>query len=145
MSLYSLASESASSFSDLLSHYTADTDSDSCISPSVSLYHYPLPDSECASPPPFDGKCASTAMLETAEPEADVPPPAYAVSAMTPKQKSSSSSSKPRSRLVSLFTRRNRRSRSSSSPPPLYVSTEEITLMEERLKQLDIFFGGATL
>ena len=143
MSLYSLTSESASSFSDLLSHYTADTDSESCVSLSVSLYHYPLPDSECASPPPFDGKCASTAMLETAEPEADVPSPAYIVSAMTPKPKSSSLS-KPRSRIVSLFTRRNKRSRSSSSPPP-YVSTEEITLMEERLKQLDIFFGGAAL
>jgi hypothetical protein len=141
MSLYSLTSESASSFSDLLSHYTADTDSESCISPSVSLYHYPLPDSECASPPPFDGKCASTAIL--AEPEAaDVPPPAYVVSVMTPKPKSSS---KPRSRFVSFFTGRNRRSRSSSFPPPPYVSTEEITLMEERLKQLDIFFGGAAL
>ena len=144
MSLYSLTSKSASSFSDLLSHYTADTDSESCISPSVSLYHYPLHDSECASPPPFDDKCARTAMLETAEPEADIPPPAYTVSAMTSKPESSSSS-KPSSRLVSFFTRRNKRSRPSSSPPPPYVSTEEITLMEERLKQLDIFFGGAAL
>jgi hypothetical protein len=30
-------------------------------------------------------------------------------------------------------------------PPPPYVSKEEIELMEERMRQLDIFFGGAPL
>jgi len=42
--------------------------------------------------------------------------------------------------VPSLFRRRRRL----SSPPP-YVDTNELARIEERLKQLDIFFGGAPL
>jgi hypothetical protein len=56
-------------------------------------------------------------------------------------------------KLASIFSRcLSRRPRSRSSPshsdsalPPPYVSQEEIELMEERMRQLDIFFGGAPL
>lgn len=69
-----------------------------------------------------------------------VPPPRYSTIAYTttpvapaePKQ----------SRIAAFFTRRRR---SSSPSPPPYVDAEELAMIEERLKQLDTFFGGAAL
>ena len=78
-------------------------------------------------------------------------PPAYTYHAAD--QKGSNSGNR-RSifKLASMFSSCLGRSRSKSSPPsvsdstpPPYVSQEEIDLMAERVKQLDIFFGGASL
>lgn len=65
------------------------------------------------------------------------PPPAYRESPASTKAK--------RSVIASLFScLRLTRSRAEVAPPP-YVSAGEIALMEERLRQLDTFFGGAAL
>ena len=80
-------------------------------------------------------------------------PPAYTYHADAAGQKSSNSGNR-RSifKLPSIFSSCLGRSRSKLSPPsvsdstpPPYVSREEIDLMQERIKQLDIFFGGASL
>lgn len=90
-----------------------------------------------------------------------IAPPAYTVE---PPSKSNNSTTAPTNgkrslfRLASLLSsclglRIHSRSTSSptasdaaqSVPPPPYVSKEEIELMEERMRQLDIFFGGAPL
>lgn len=49
-----------------------------------------------------------------------------------------------RSRFASLFTRRRSHRTRTTSPPP-YVSAQELELIEQRLAQMDAFFGGAAL
>lgn len=85
-------------------------------------------------------------------------PPAYYANANASKVEAEEETLKPKHtnkcsflKLASIFSRcLGRRSRSSPShshpsPPPPYVSQEEVELIEERMRQLDIFFGGAPL
>lgn len=74
------------------------------------------------------------------ESEQRLAPPAYGESPSC-----TTSTKAKRSVLASLFScLRRSRSRAEVAPPP-YVSAGEIALMEERLRQLDTFFGGAAL
>lgn len=75
--------------------------------------------------------------------EQGVAPPAYGE---TPSSSSIAKTKSSSSVFGTLFSclRRNR-SRPDVVAPPPYVSAEEIALMEERIRELDTFFGGAAL
>jgi len=146
-----------------------DADADVCAfeAPDFPLYTCNSEDEKhkAESTPP------NTIIFESSDPNSDsdsevgdvnvIAPPAYTVE---PPSKSNNSTAAPTNGKRSLFRLASllssclglrTRSRSTSSPtasdaaqsvpPPPYVSKEEIELMEERMRQLDIFFGGAPL